>query len=124
MANTKRNGVEGNTCQAGCNVHFLSCLSVVTVLNCSRQILEAKLKGFLSACNIDELKSALSENNTAAIKKAAHAIRKASEKVGITSLAKAASRVEEAEDAKIASACQTLIEKYSEVIAFIAENEA
>ena len=86
--------------------------------------LGAKLKGFSSACNIDELKSALSENNTAAIKKAAHAIRKASEKVGITSLAKAASRVEEAEDAKIASACQTLIEKYSEVIAFIAENEA
>ena len=86
--------------------------------------LGSKLKGFSSACNIDELRNALSENNTAAIKKAAHAIRKASEKVGIAPLAKAASRVEEADDAKIASACQTLIEKYSEVIAFIEENEA
>lgn len=85
--------------------------------------LGAKLKGFATACNIDELKSAMDDNNIAVIKKAAHAIRKASEKVGITPLAKAASRVEEAEDAKIASACQTLIEKYNEVIEYLDKEE-
>ena len=85
--------------------------------------LGAKLKSFAAACNIDELKSAMDDNNIAAIKKAAHAIRKASEKVGITPLAKAASRVEEAEDAKIASACQTLIEKYNEVIEYLDKEE-
>lgn len=85
--------------------------------------LGSKLKGFAAACNVDELKAAMDDNDIAAIKKAAHAIRKASEKVGIAPLAKAASRVEEAEDSKIASACQTLIEKYSEVIAILEEKD-
>lgn len=78
-----------------------------------------KLKGFTAACNIDALKNAMSANDAAAIKKAAHVIRKASEKVGITPLAKAAGRVEEAEDSKIQAACQTLIEKYNEVIDYL-----
>ena len=85
--------------------------------------LGSKLKGFAAACNVDELKAAMDDNDIAAIKKAAHAIRKASEKVGIAPLAKAASRVEEAEDAKIASACQTLIEKYNEVIEYLDKEE-